>query len=114
MEMDSERFNQIVAFVVAVLMGIVTFLRGGKKSAGTSDAPNADAELSRLRDERDRQIVLDIKALRADFEIVLKALKDSMGDSFEKIDLLIHNIDGRLHEVEKKIAVVEDRQLRQH
>lgn len=109
--MDSERLNQIAAFVAAVIAGIIAYIKGGKR-AGDVTAGAADAELARLRDERDRQIVLDIKAMRADFEIVMKAMKESMGDRFDLVEDSIRAMDLRLHAMETKIAVVEDRQLR--
>lgn len=98
---------QIIAGIGASLGGLLMYLRGSKAVPNTESS-----ELARLREERDRQISIEIKALRADFEIVVGAMKDSFRNEFESLKSELRSIDDRLREIETKIAVIEDRYTR--
>lgn len=114
--MDSERINQIIAFFAAIIAGIITYIKGGKSRSNSEVNIN---ELTRLRDERDRQLderdrqlMVSIKEIRSDLEMIVKAMKESVNERFREVGNSIDHISDRLHEVEKTMAVVEDRQRR--
>jgi hypothetical protein len=89
---------------------------GGKRSK----PDNTEAELARLRDERqherderqherDSQISEEIEKIRADFALVIEALKKSSNDRFLELKGTINDIDVRLRLIERKVDVFDDR-----
>lgn len=114
-----ETVNQILTGVGVTIAAIIAALFGWKsKPPSTSGSESSEhAELARLRlerqEERERTISLEIKALRADFELVIKAMKESSADQFQELEEAAHRVDERLRMIERKVDVIEDRQARQ-
>lgn len=105
---------QIVALAGAALTGILMWMRGSRASRTTDN--DDGRELTRLREERqqnhDHQITLDMRAVRADFEVVIQSLKESHNIRFDDICKQVDDIFERLRILETSVAVLNDRQGR--
>lgn len=121
--MDQDRIAQLAAFVAAVIIGILTYFKGGKPGPDETQVSAEQIELGRLRDqvieERNRRIAEEIKSVRDDFEkiigslnVSLKTQLEAFGHEMTDIASSLRTIDERLHAAERKLDVVDDRQKR--
>lgn len=109
---------QLLAGVGAIGAGFWAFIRGGIKKGGDfpSPADAAERELTRLRDQhladRDRQIHMEIQAIRADFKIIIESLKENFNERFDRLEEVVSSLARTLHDLDKLVALIDDRQSR--
>lgn len=108
---DSDNWNSVLqwlagagAFIGAMLAAIF-----GSRAARRRAPDDDDSELSRLRAEH---IALEVRAVRADFELVVQSLKDSNAIRFKEVCDQVADIFERLRLIEQDVAVLNDRQGR--